>query len=61
MGMYILTVEDEEKPEQLAERKLLHGVLQIPVLIFLVCQRMTRMETLRLHLIGIWRMLLICV
>lgn len=23
--------------------------------------RMTRMETLRLHLIGIWRMLLICV
>ena len=29
MGMYILTVEDEEKPEQLAERKLLHGGYQI--------------------------------
>ena len=29
MGMYILTVEDEEKPKQLAERKLLHGGYQI--------------------------------
>lgn len=29
MGMYILTVEDEEKPEQLAERKLLRGGYQI--------------------------------
>ena len=29
MGMYILTVEDEEKPEQFSERKLLHGGYQI--------------------------------
>ena len=28
MGMYILTVEDEEKPEQFSERKL-HGGYQI--------------------------------
>ena len=29
MGMYILTAEDEEKPEKFAERKLLHGEYQI--------------------------------
>lgn len=29
MGMYILTAEDEEKPEKFAERKLLHEGYQI--------------------------------